>query len=107
MQIHWRHPGELEEALRTKSEQRIRALADGHSDLIDTWIDLEPSSGHHRLGDEHVTIHATVRGGQVVAHAGDAHLESALGRALDKFSRNIWNLREKRSGRRHARNIEA
>ena len=107
MQIHWRHPGELEDALRTKSEGRIRDLAEGHSDLIDAWIDVEPSSGHHRLGDEHVTIHATVRGGQVVARASDAHLEIALGQALDKFSRNVWNLREKRSDRRQARSVRA
>ena len=100
MQIHWRHPSELSGEERAAVDERIRSLANGHSDLIDVWIDVEPHDAHHRAGDKHATIRGSVRRGRLVARAEGAHFEIALRKALEKFERNVWCLRERRSGRR-------
>ena len=101
MQIHWRHPNELVESERERAEARIHELADGRSDLMDVWVDVEPSSAHHRNGDARVTIRGAVRRGSLVAQAADVRVDAALRKALDKFSHNVWNLRERRGDRRH------
>jgi ribosomal subunit interface protein len=102
MQIHWRKADQLSDVERDLARERIESLARGHDDLIDVWIDIEPSSTHHRMGAERVSIRAQVRGATIVAHAEDAQLRPALRAALDKFDREIWRLRHKRQDRRVA-----
>ena len=105
MQIHRRHPHQLGDAEREAIQDKLRRLAEGHTDLIDVWIDVESSSDHHRSGDEYVTLRASVRGGQIIAHADGAHIEIALRNALDTFTRNVCNQRERRGGRRHTESV--
>lgn len=97
MEIHWRNPGELSEAEQTLATERIESLAQGHTDLIDVWVDVEPSSSHHRKGAERVTIRAQVRGANLVAHAKEDTLRPALRAALDRFERELQKRRDKRS----------
>ncbi|MHA7836521.1 MAG: cold shock domain-containing protein [bacterium] len=96
MEIHWRNPGELSEAEQTLARERIESLAEGHRDLIDVWVDVEPSSPHHRKGVERVTIRGQVRGSNLVAHAEEDTLRPALRAALDRFERELLRRRDKR-----------
>ena len=51
MEIHWRHVGTtLRDEERAAIEERLRALAAGHADLIDVRI-TGRESGHHRRID--------------------------------------------------------
>lgn len=100
MQIHWRHPPELDEDTQASIEQRVWNLAEDHNDLIDVWIDVEPSSAHHRSGDRHATIRCSARHGHVLARGTGAQLEAALHKAIEKFERNVWSFRERRTERR-------
>lgn len=101
MQIHWRNPGHLSEDEQLLAQERIESLAMGHTDLIDVWIEVEPSSAHHRMGAETVSIRAQARGKPtIVAHAEEETLHAALRAALDRFDREILRMREKRLDRR-------
>jgi cold shock CspA family protein/ribosome-associated translation inhibitor RaiA len=103
MEIHWRKAEALSAAEKELARERIESLAHGHRDLIDVWIDVEPSSPHHRKGAERVSIRAQVRGATIVAHAQEEELRPALRAALDRFDREILRLRDKRQDRRVAR----
>ena len=100
MEIHWRHPGELKDEEREAAEKRLRRLADGHTDLIDVWVDVEPSSDHHRKGQERVAIRCQARQADVVAHAEADEVGLALRRALQTFERDVRRLRSRRTDRR-------
>ncbi len=102
MQIHWRKANELSEAERELARERIESLAEGHRDLIDIWVEVQPSSRHHRQGSESVSIRAQARGATIVAHAEEEQLRPALRSALDKFEREVQQLRDKRRDRRTA-----
>lgn len=99
MEIHWRNPGEVPESERTDAEARLRALAEGNTDLIDIWVDLEKSS-HHRHGAAEVAIRCQARGADLVAREKNDELVPALRMALDRFEREVRKLRDKRTDRR-------
>jgi ribosomal subunit interface protein len=103
MQIHWRKADQISEALQALAQERIESLAKGKRDLIDVWVELEPSSAHHRMGAESVSIRAQARGKTIVAHAEEERLETALRVALDRFDREVMRMRHKRQARRTAR----
>jgi hypothetical protein len=67
MEIHWRNPNGIDEEERVAAEQRLQGLAQGHTDLIDLWIDVARTP-HHRKGAEEVTIRCQARGAELVAH---------------------------------------
>lgn len=100
MEIHWRNPNELTEAEREHAEERIQKLAQGSKDLIDLWIDVEPSSNHHRKGNEQVTLRCQARGRELVAHGHGEEIGLALKRALQTFERDVRRMRDKRKDRR-------
>ena len=99
MQVHWRHPNELSEEIREDAEARLQRLADGHTDLIDTWIDVA-RDGHHRKGNGRVAIRCQARGAELVAHGEREDAELALHEALEVFEREVKRMRERRKDRR-------
>lgn len=99
MQVHWRHPNELSEEIRQDAEARLQRLANGHTDLIDTWIDVA-RDGHHRKGHGRVAIRCQARGTELVAHGEREDAELALHEALEVFEREVKRMRERRKDRR-------
>jgi len=89
----------VEESERDAAERKIRALADGHSDLIDLRIAAKPSN-HHRHGGQEVHITCQARGKEIVATRTGADLGQALHDALDAFVSEVRRLRDRRSDHR-------
>jgi len=106
MEIHWRNPNELRDEDREQAEERIRGLAEGHSDLIDVWVDVEERTGHHRQGPITVALRGEVRGSEIMAHGREEEPGLALRRALKTFERTLGRLRERRRERRSERPAE-
>ena len=104
MQVHWRHPNELSEEVREDAEARLQRLANGHTDLIDTWIDVA-LDGHHRKGNGRVSIRCQARGAELVAHGEREDADLALGEALEVFEREVKRMRERRKDRRLERPV--
>ena len=102
MEIHWRNLSALDETLRARVEERLRALAAGRSDLIDRHI-AATESRHHVHGGREVSVRALARGKEIVASRVRPDLEQALADALDAFERELRRDRERASGRRDAR----
>jgi len=100
MEIHWRHPQKISEMEREFANRHLEELSKGHSDLTDLWVDIANGSGHHRKGDERVTIRCQARRASIVAIGTDAEPGLALRSALAKFEREVWRLRGKRSEHR-------
>ena len=99
MQVHWRHPNELSDEIREDAESRLQRLANGHTDLIDTWID-GALDGHHRTGNGRVAIRCQARGTEIVAHGNREDADLALHEALEVFEREVKRMRERRKDRR-------
>jgi ribosome-associated translation inhibitor RaiA len=99
VQVHWRNPNEVSEESRQDAEARLQRLANGHTDLIDTWIDVA-RDGHHRKGNGRVAIRCQARGTELVAHGEREDSELALHEALEVFSREVKRMRERRKDRR-------
>jgi cold shock CspA family protein/ribosome-associated translation inhibitor RaiA len=96
MEIHWHHVGTtLRSEERAAIEERLRALAAGHDDLIDIRISGR-ESGHHRHGEKEVRIVCQARGKELVAARSRPDLGLALHEALDAFEREVHRLRERR-----------
>ena len=102
VQIHWRNPHAVSAEEREAVEDRIHGLAEGHSDLIDIWIDLEEST-HHRRGADSVTLRCQARGTEIVTHGQGDEPTPALRIALDTFERDVKRMRERRTDRRSER----
>ena len=101
MEIHWRNMEQVEESEREAAEHKLRALADGHSDLIDLRIAAKPNT-HHRHGGQEVHITCQARGKEIVATRSGADLGQALHDALDAFVAEVRRLRDRRADRRAA-----
>ena len=102
MEIHWVHADDLSEEEREATEARIRALAEGHADLIDVRI-TAVSGAHHEHGDKEVRIACQARGRELVASRTRADVGLALNEVLDAFEREVRRLRERRRDRRSER----
>jgi cold shock CspA family protein/ribosome-associated translation inhibitor RaiA len=102
MQIHWVHGETFEAKQRERVEARIRALAEGRTDLIDVRIAARANS-HHRHGGQEVRITCEARGREIVAARTRADAGLALDEAADVFEREILRLRERRSEQREER----
>lgn len=100
MEIHWRHPEKITEAEREFAMRHLEDLAAGHADLTDLWVDIANGSQHHRKGDEKVTIRCQARRASIVAIGTGDEAGLALREALEKFEREVWQLREKRAEHR-------
>jgi ribosome-associated translation inhibitor RaiA/cold shock CspA family protein len=105
MQIHWRHAGKLSPAERDHAARHLGELEKGHSDLTDLWVDVASGSEHHRKGNEKVTIRCQARRAEIVATGTHVEAGLALREAIEKFEREVWRLRDKRS--EHRRRSEA
>lgn len=99
MEIHWVHGAHLSDEERRAAEERIRALEEGHSDLIDVRITAR-TSGHHKHGDKEVRIVCEARGKELVAARTRDDVGLALNEVLDAFEREVRRLRDRRSDRR-------
>jgi cold shock CspA family protein/ribosome-associated translation inhibitor RaiA len=102
MEIHWHHPEAFRDADRAAVEERLNALAEGRTDLIDVRIAARPT-GHHRHGGHEVRITCKARGKELVAARGRAELAIALNEALDAFEREVWRMRHRRTQERDER----
>jgi cold shock CspA family protein/ribosome-associated translation inhibitor RaiA len=102
VEIHWSHLEELSPEKRTGIEARLRALAEGHSDLIDLRIVGKPT-GHHRHGGQEIRITCQARGKELVVARTADDLGLALNQALDVFEREVKRLRDRRAVRRAER----
>ncbi len=98
MEIHWRNPSTLPLEVQQATEVRLESLAEGHTDLIDIWIDIQKSA-HHRHGNDRVAIRCMARRTELVADERDAEVEPALRKALDAFEREVRRYREKSEGK--------
>lgn len=101
MEIHWRNMDQVDGGQRETAERRLRALADGHSDLIDLRIAAKPNN-HHRHGGQEVHITCLARGKELVATRTAPDLEQALHDAVDAFVTEVRKLRDRRSDHRVA-----
>lgn len=99
MQIHWHNPNAVSQAEREDAEQRLLALAEGHSDLIDLWVDVRPNE-HHRHGGDEVSIRCQVRGADLVVTRQADEAGIALRDVVHTFERDVHRLRERRDDRR-------
>jgi len=102
MEIHWVHTVDLPEGDRVAAEDRLRALAEGYTDLIDARITAR-STGHHKHGDKEIRITCQARGKEIVAACSRADFGLALNEALDAFERDVRRLRQRRTDRRTER----
>jgi ribosomal subunit interface protein len=102
MEIHWRNVEELGAEERARAEERIRALGDGHRDLIDVQIHCS-ETGHHRRGAKAVRIVCQARQREIVASREASDLGLALDSALDAFEREVRKLRDRRQQQRSPR----
>jgi ribosome-associated translation inhibitor RaiA len=101
MEIHWRNMESVDETERGAAERKLRALADGHTDLIDLRIAAKPNH-HHRQGAQEVHITCQARGKELVAVRTGADLGQALHDAIDAFVAEVRRLRDRRSDHRVA-----
>jgi ribosomal subunit interface protein len=92
----------LPEAQRDAVEDRIRKLAEGHTDLIDVRI-TGHETNHHRHGGAELRITADVRGAEIVAARTRDDLGLALDESMDAFDREIRKLRDRRRDKRTER----
>jgi cold shock CspA family protein/ribosome-associated translation inhibitor RaiA len=95
MQIHWHQADSIPEEERSAVAARLEALAAGHTDLIDLWIDVEESR-HHRHGGDAVAIRCQARGREIVARHEADEAGLALREALAAFERDVRRWRERR-----------
>jgi cold shock CspA family protein/ribosome-associated translation inhibitor RaiA len=102
MEIHWRNVEDLAEPQREAAEARIRALAEGRTDLIDVRI-VARTTRHHRHGAQEVTLTCQARGQELVATRTRDDLGAALDEVLDAFEREVWRMRDRRTGQRSER----
>ena len=98
MEMHWVHAGELSAEQRLEAEDRVWALAEGHSDLIDVRITARQSA-HHKHGDKEIRITCEARGKEIVAARSRPDLGRALNDALDAFEGEVHRLRDRRADR--------
>lgn len=99
MEIHWVDCQDLREDVREAAEQRVRALAEGHKDLIDVRFTAR-TTGHHRLGNQEVRVTAQLRGKEIVVARTREEVGRALDEALDVFDREVRKLRRRRLSKR-------
>jgi CspA family cold shock protein len=102
MEIHWTHLDEIPERQRLACEERLRALAEERSELIQVRI-VGRQSRHHRHGEREVTIASKIRGREIVATRQRPDLGEALDLALDVFEREVHRLHERSTDRRGER----
>jgi len=96
MEIHWKNLDEVRPDVRERIEERLRALAGDHGDLIDVRIAAK-TTGHHVHGGQEVRIAGQARGKeQVVAARTRADVGQALDEVIDAFEREIRRMRDKR-----------
>jgi len=102
VEVHWTHMGEVDARLREAVEQRLQALAEGHSDLIDLRV-TGSQSQHHRHGAREVRIRCQARGRELVVTRERDELGLALNEAVDAFEREVHRLRAQQRDRRSER----
>ena len=95
MEIHWRNLDELGPERQSAIEARLRALDEGHRDLIDVWL-TGARTQHHRHGGQEVRLRCQARGRELVAARTRPDLGLALDEVLDAFEREVRKLRDKR-----------
>jgi cold shock CspA family protein len=105
VEIHWHDLESLGGERRDEIEARLRALDEGHGDLIKLWITGE-TTVHHRHGGQQVSLRCQARGRELVATRTRPDLGQALDEVLDVFERELRKLRDRRTDRRSQRPAE-
>jgi len=106
MEIHWVNPQVFGENDRHSVEERLRKLAESHSDVIDVRISARPGA-HHRHGGQEVRIVCEARGKEIVATRTRVDAALALNEAMDVFERELGRMRHRRAGQRKGRELHA
>jgi ribosome-associated translation inhibitor RaiA len=88
-------PDALEYDLRAEAEERMRALATGHTDVIGASVILEQPAHGESSYLYQARVVAYGRPEHVSATEKDANLTSALRGALDAVERQVRERREK------------
>jgi len=102
VEIHWRNPDPIPEPERDDVEQRLRALAEDHTDLIDVWVDVTDNR-HHRHGGDEVAIRCQARGREIVSRRKADEAGLALREAIAAFERDVREWRDQRTDARTER----
>jgi cold shock CspA family protein/ribosome-associated translation inhibitor RaiA len=105
MDIHWVHPEQFDDRQREIAVERLQALAQGQSDLLDVRI-MARTNEHHRHGGQEVRITCDAGGKELVAARARADAGLSLDEALDAFERQVWRMRHRRTQRRSERPAE-
>jgi ribosomal subunit interface protein len=105
VEIHWRNMDEINPDMRSAVEDRLRALAEGHTDLIDVSI-TGSRSGHHRHGGQEVRLRCQARGAELVAARTRPDLGQSLDEVIDAFEREVRKFRDRRTDQRTWRPAE-
>ena len=98
IEIHWDHLNGVSEAARTRAEERLRALAAQHDDLLSLRVSGR-TSAHHRRGDREVRIVGKAKGRDFFVSRVRPELGRALHDALDAFVHEVRNLRSRLAAR--------
>ncbi len=98
MEIQWNNVETIPREQREGIEERLRKLAEGHSDLIDIRITMRPTQ-HHRSGGQEIRITCEARGEEIVASRTRAEIGLALDESLDAFEREVRRMRHRRQDR--------
>ncbi|MCL4683540.1 cold shock domain-containing protein [Myxococcota bacterium] len=99
MQIQWVDMQKIRSEERDAVEDRLRALGNGHTDLIDVRI-VAKQSNHHRHGGQEVRIAGLLRGKELAAARTRPDLSLALHEAVEAFIRELRRFRDRRDDRR-------
>jgi cold shock CspA family protein/ribosome-associated translation inhibitor RaiA len=102
MEVHWVHTAELTDDERAAAEERLHALAEGHTDLIDIRLTAR-ETGHQANGDREVRIACEARGKEIVVSRSRPEIGLALDEVLDLLEREVRRLRRRKSDRRTQR----
>ncbi|MCU0497614.1 MAG: HPF/RaiA family ribosome-associated protein [Anaerolineae bacterium] len=86
--------------LQQEAEDRIRALADQHQDIIGAMVKLVPQAkGREVSFANEVTIRVFIRGNDIVVHEVGERPAQALHSALDSVERQVREHRARQRNR--------
>lgn len=85
-----------DDQLQIEAEDRLRALAEGHSDMVGASVALEELSGETTPHAYQARVVAYVRPDNVVAVEKQDTAVAAVRRALDAIERQVRERRERR-----------
>lgn len=86
----------LDEAMREQAEQKLRDLAEGHTDMIGASVAVEEIAESETTKLYQARVIAFIKPKNVVGVEKDRHVEPAIRGALEVVERQIRQLRDKK-----------